>query len=137
MLSLLFSIGVAYDGYRNKKRFTKSADTLRHWTATIAHIQLIVGFILYFKSPIISFFYSNYELVSESWNTIFFAVVHFAIMLIGIVILTIASAMAKRKPSDELKFKTMLVWYSVSLILIVIAIPWPFSPLSERPLIRY
>ena len=137
VISLVLSIVIAYNGYTNNKPFTKGINSLRHWTATIAHIQLIIGFILYAKSPIISFFYSEFEMASESWNTIFFAVVHFTIMLIAIVVLTIGSAMAKRKPTDALKFKTMLIWYSIAFILIFIAIPWPFSPLAERPLIRY
>lgn len=137
VFTLVLSIAVAYTGYVNKKPFTKGIDSLRHWTATIAHIQLIVGCILYAKSPITSYFYSEFEVALERWNTVFFAVVHLAIMLIAIVILTVASAMAKRKPTDALKFKKMLIGYSLALLLIFVAIPWPFSPLAERPFIRY
>jgi len=57
-------------------------------------------------------------------------------MLTAIVIITIGSALAKRKKTDKEKFKTMLVWFSAALLIIFIAIPWPFSPLANRPYIR-
>jgi len=37
---------------------------------------------------------------------------------------------------DKEKFKIMLLWYGIALIIILIAIPWPFSPLANRPYLR-
>jgi cbb3-type cytochrome oxidase subunit 3 len=30
----------------------------------------------------------------------------------------------------------MLVWFTIALIIIFIAIPWPFSPFANRPYFR-
>jgi hypothetical protein len=57
-------------------------------------------------------------------------------MLIAIVLITIGSAVAKLKTVQENKFKTMLIWFSIALVIIFIAIPWPFSPLANRPYLR-
>jgi hypothetical protein len=70
------------------------------------------------------------------WDTAFFGILHLLFMLTAIVLITIGSAKAKRMPTDEEKFKTMLTWYSIGLIIILIAIPWPFSPLASRPYFR-
>jgi hypothetical protein len=57
-------------------------------------------------------------------------------MFAAVTVLTIGSAMAKRQNNQQQKFRTMLVWFIFALVIIFIAIPWPFSPLAKRPLIR-
>ncbi|WP_335900654.1 hypothetical protein [Leptospira venezuelensis] len=57
-------------------------------------------------------------------------------MTISVVLLTIGSAISKRKKEDSEKFKSLFVWLLISIILILIAIPWPFSPFAHRPYIR-
>ncbi|MDD7885068.1 hypothetical protein [Flavivirga sp. 57AJ16] len=119
-----------------KVNFTKLHNTIRHWTATIAHIQLMLGILLYTQSPMTIQFFKYYDF-SEGWNeALFFGLFHILVMLISIVLITIGSASAKRKKNSQEKFKTMLIFFSLALLLILIAIPWPFSPLGNRPLIR-
>ncbi len=133
---LLYSIFRAFLGYTQNKKFSKVDNAFRHWTATVAHIQLMIGMILYTQSPIVKYFWKESEIGLHNLELIFYGLIHIFLMLTAVVLLTIGSAMAKGKPSDKEKFKTMLAWFSISLILIFIAIPWGFSPLSNRPLIR-
>lgn len=133
---LVYSIYRAYVGYANNKTFSKTDNTFRHWTATVAHIQLMIGMILYTQSPIVKYFWSETEIGFQNFDLTFYGLIHLVLMLTSIVVLTIGSALAKRKPTDTEKFKTMLVWFSVALIIIFIAIPWSFSPLSSRPNFR-
>lgn len=134
--SLLFAIYRAYSGYFKNRLFSKIDDSIRHWTATIAHIQLIIGIILYIKSPVTHYFWSNFNEAIKYVDTAFFGLYHFLLMLTSVVLITIGSALAKRKPTDKEKFKTMLFWFCLTLLIIFIAIPWPFSPLVNRPYIR-
>jgi hypothetical protein len=92
--------------------------------------------ILYTQSPIVKYFWNETENGLQYLDLTFFGLIHIALMLTAIVVLTIGSAIAKRKPTDKEKFKTMLVWYSIALIIIFIAVPWSFSPLSSRPNFR-
>ncbi len=136
VLSLLLSIGIAIRGYLTNRRFSPTENKIRHWTATIGHIQLIIGILLYLKSPIAQYLYTDLNDALANWQVLFFGVVHSLLMLIAIVVLTLGSAFAKRKTTDRLKYKTIFIWYALALIIILIAIPWPFSPLAERPFIR-
>lgn len=133
---LVYSIYRAYIGYANNKTFSKTDNAFRHWTATVAHIQLMIGMILYTQSPIVKYFWSETEIGLQNFDLTFYGVIHIFLMLTAIVVLTIGSALAKRKPTDKEKFKAMLVWFSVALIIIFIAVPWSFSPLSSRPNFR-
>ncbi len=136
LVSLIFSIYKAYKGYFSKSVFTKTDNSIRHWTATIAHIQLVIGIILYSQSPIIKYFWNNFSIAIQDFETTFFGLIHILLMLTAIIIITIGSALSKRKTTDQDKFKTMLVWFSIALFIIFIAIPWPFSPLANRPYFR-
>ena len=136
LLSLCYAIFRAYRGYRTNSFFSNWDNKLRHWTATIAHVQLIFGVLVYLKSPIIQFYFSDFKHLISNWELTFFGLFHSILMLTAIVVITIGSAKAKRKKTDTEKFKIMFVWFSIALIIIFIAIPWPFSPLANRPYLR-
>ena len=66
----------------------------------------------------------------------FFGMEHITMMLIAITVITVGSIRAKRKSTDHDKFKTMALWFSVGLLLILMSIPWGFPPLVDRPYFR-
>ncbi len=136
LVALVYAILTAISGYRTKSVFGKTADRIRHWTATIAHIQLMIGFTLYFNSPVIRYFFREPVSSFKTGDAGFFGLIHLLMMVTGIFVLTIGSAMAKRKPEDADKFRIMAIWFSAALLIILAAIPWPFSPLASRPLFR-
>lgn len=136
LTALLYAIFRAWTGYTKSRPFTSTDNLARHWTATIAHIQLLIGMTLYMQSPIIKYFWRNYDVAIHQPEVSFFGLIHLSLMLIAIIILTIGSASAKRKETDKEKFGTMLIWFVIALIIIFIAIPWPFSPLANRTYFR-
>lgn len=136
LASLLFAIVQSYKGWFTNKEFSKFDNFVRHTTATISHIQLILGLWLYFLSPIIEYFLHNYKEAAKQKEIRFFGMEHTLMMLIAIILITIGSAKAKRKSTDKEKFKTMAIWFTISLLIIFISIPWPFSPFAQRPLYR-
>lgn len=136
VISLVYAIWRAYSGWRSQRTFSKTDNTLRHWTATIAHIQLIFGILLYMQSPAVKYFWKHTKDALHNWDVTFYSLVHALLMLSAIVVLTIGSAKAKRMTTDTGKFKTMFVWFLVAFLVLFVAIPWPFSPLSSRPYFR-
>lgn len=136
LLSLVFAIFKAAKGYITNAAFSKADNAIRHWTATIAHIQLVIGILFYTQSPVVKYFWADVKEAVSNTEVLFFGLIHMALMLVAIVIITISSALAKRKETDREKFKTMLWWFSIALCIIIIAIPWPFSPLASRPYLR-
>ncbi|PRD45545.1 hypothetical protein [Sphingobacterium haloxyli] len=133
---LVYSICSAFVGYTRDKRFSKADNAFRHWTATVSHIQLMIGIILYTQSPIVNYFWAKTESGLHQLELTFYGLIHMVLMLLSVVLITIGSALAKRRLTDREKFKTMFVWFSIAFIIILIAIPWPFSPLSSRPNFR-
>lgn len=137
VFSLLYSIITSYYGVKKSKEFSYQDNLTRHSTATIAHLQLVIGITLYTKSPIVKYFWANtFSSLSQNFEVLFFGVLHITLMIIAVLIITIGSSLAKRRDSDYSKFKTILIYNAVAFIIIMVSIPWPFSPLSHRPLIR-
>jgi hypothetical protein len=136
LASLLYAIFRSAKGYYTRAVFGKSDDRIRHRTATLAHIQLLIGIMLYAQSPWVKAFFSGGPKISENMEAFFFAWIHIGLMTVAIVLITIGSGMAKNKTHDRDKFGTMLLWFSLALLLIFLVIPWPFSPLANRPYLR-
>jgi hypothetical protein len=136
LISLLYAIIMAFRGYSFHHPFSKLDNSIRHWTATIAHFQLVIGITIYMKSPLVKFFWGSLKESKSQLEPAFFGWIHGSIMILAILVITIGSAVAKRNELDREKFKAMLLWYSVALILMIITIPWPFSPLANRPFFR-
>ncbi|UII21145.1 cytochrome B [Fulvivirga ligni] len=92
----------------------------------VTHLQLVIGLILYFISPKVMF--SGTAMKDPALR--FFLVEHSVMMLIAITLITIGYSRAKRLADDGKKFKTILTFYALGLLLILIAIPWPFRNLG-------
>lgn len=136
LISLVYAVYSGFKGWYRKDIFTQNNDRVRHWTATIVHIQFILAIGLYSLSPIIRYFYANYKEAVHDRSIRFFGMEHSLMMLISVIIITIGSMIAKRKDSDTAKFKTMAICYGIGLFIILLNIPWPFSPLVSRPWFR-
>ncbi|WP_397321489.1 hypothetical protein [Pedobacter foliorum] len=136
MVSLLFAIFRAFSGCFSSRKFSRLDNAIRHWTATIAHVQLIFGLVLYFISPIVNYFLHNFSDAVHRREIRFFGMEHSLMMMTAVVVITIGSAKAKRKQTDLEKFKTMALWYGIGLLIILSSIPWAFSPLTSRPSFR-
>ena len=104
--------------------------------ASVAHVQLILGLWLYFISPVIDYFLHHYKDAVHMRQIRFFGMEHSLMMLIAIIIITIGSVVTKKKNTGKAKFKTMAIWFTVGLIVILMNVPWPFSPMVARPWFR-
>lgn len=120
-----------------KKQFTKKDELYRHWTSTIVHIQFIMGMVIYFKSPAVARFkIISIAIARGITESTFFGIIHISMMITAVVLVTLGSAFAKRYQEDTKKFSTLLFYFGIALLIILAAIPWPFSPLAQRPFLR-
>lgn len=133
--SLIYAIYLAYEGKTTGAVFTQAANKWRHWTATIAHIQLLLGMAIYVQSPVVLYPMpaDPHKLMNEQS---FFRYFHIGMMMLAVVLVTVGSAKAKRVEGDREKYSTMLLWFGLALLVIFIAVPWPFSPLASRSFLR-
>lgn len=128
LISLVYAIVRAAKGYFSKGTYTASDDMIRRVTTGIAHVQLIVGMVFYYKSPLVSYFWVHRQMV-------FYGLVHPLLMIAAVVLMTVGAARVKRV-EDQKKFRTLLLFFSIALLLIFVAIPWPFSPFAKSPYFR-
>lgn len=136
LLSLLFAIYRGFRGWLFNKTYAQVDDISRAAASIAAHIQLIIGLWLYFVSPIVSYFLHNFKDAIHERQIRFFGMEHITMMGIAIILISIGSAKAKGKTTDQEKFKTIAIWFTVALLLILSSIPWSFSPLISRPMFR-
>jgi cytochrome bd-type quinol oxidase subunit 2 len=134
LIVLLVTIYLAWEGRLLNRKYTKTNRILAGATSGISHIQLLLGFSLYIQSPVAQGFWTQ---KSFQWSdNLFFGFVHFTLMSVAIIVITIGAALAKRETDDKKRFKIIFQYFIFALVIILIAIPWPFSPLAQRPFIR-
>ncbi|TWJ04591.1 hypothetical protein JN11_00303 [Mucilaginibacter frigoritolerans] len=136
LTSLLVSIITAYRGWFQYKTYSKRDNLIRMITVIIAHTQLVIGLWLYFISPIVNYFLHNFKDAVHNRQIRFFGIEHITMMITAIILITIGSAKAKKQTTDNQKFKTIAIWFTIGLLVILSSIPWSFSPLISRPLFR-
>lgn len=95
-------------------------------TLITAHIQLLLGLVLYFSSPKVIFAASS---MKDSMLR-FYLVEHIGLMVIAIIILTIGYSKTKNRLQEIAGARKAFYYYLVSLILILASIPWPFRSLG-------
>ncbi|OQP66086.1 hypothetical protein A3860_15150 [Niastella vici] len=137
LISLLMAVFRAYQGWLGNKPFSKPDNSLRIATVTIAHIQLILGISLYCLSPVIRYFLNYFKKAVHERATRFFGMEHVTMMVIAIVLITIGAVKTKKQAASQQKFKTMAIWFTIALVVILTSIPWPFSPFTRRPFFRW
>lgn len=108
-------------------RFGKSDKLLGLLSMILAHLQFVVGLVLYFVSPIVKEALNSGALMkNETYR--FYGVEHISIMLIAVIVLTIGYSRSKRKPLDKQRFKTLSMFYLIGVILMLSRIPWDVWP---------
>lgn len=122
LILLLAAICKAFLGWRGKKEFTKGDKMLAMFAMVSFHIQFLGGLILYFISPKVAFV-SGFMKISMLR---FFILEHSLMMIIVMVLLTMGYSKSKRIVESDKKFKKIFVFYLISLLIILAAIPWPF-----------
>ncbi len=137
LVTILYTLVRSYRGWLNNMPFTKSDNILRVTTLSVVHIQVCIGVALYATSPVIRFFYENFKHAVHDKDFRFFGMEHSLMMLIAAVLITIGSVRAKKKTADQQKFKTLAIYFTIALLIIVSSIPWPFLDMvANRPLFR-
>lgn len=134
--SLLASLVTAASGLLTRRAYSRIDTGLRATTSSILHTQLLIGVYLYIISPIIKYFWQDASVNLINLNLSFFALIHLSLMLTAIVVMTIGASLAKRQSADQQKFRTTVLYFGIAFLLILIAVPWPFSPLAARPWLR-
>ncbi|MBU0941690.1 MAG: hypothetical protein KKD36_09700 [Bacteroidetes bacterium] len=120
LLLLIIATATALIGMLSKKEFTARDRKIALFGLIGIHIQLLVGIILYFVSPL--GFASFGQMADKALRLT--SLEHPLINIIAIVLITIGWSKHKKLTTSESKFKTFSIFYGLGLVLILSRIPW-------------
>jgi hypothetical protein len=116
-------------GMFTKRTFGNADNRISLFLMSSAHIQLVVGLLIYFTGG-----WANINADTMHDKTFrFFSVEHSVMMIAAIILITIGRIRSKRAVDDNYKFRRLFIYSLIALLLIFLAIPWPWSRIA-RPL---
>ncbi len=136
VIGVIYTLYRAYTGISSSRSYSTADEKAGRVTVVSAHIQLIIGLILYIVSPVTKYFISNFSAAVKVKDIRFYGMEHTIVMILAVACITIGSAVSKKKTEDKAKFKALALWLTIAFILMLLMVPWPISPFSERPWLR-
>src|SRR5688572_21736177 len=130
------AVGRALNGVRTRRPFTPADDASARRFIMVLDIQLLAGIVVYLLA-----FPLNGEVFADMAGTMrnsalrFFVVEHPLGMLVSLVLAHIGRARVKRATDSGPRHRTALIFFGLSLLVMLAAIPWPAMP-AGRPLFR-
>lgn len=118
-LLVLASIN-AISGLTSKRLFKDKDLRISLFTLIICHIQLLIGLVLYFKSPMGFDQLGNMKDAAMRLTSL----EHPLINIIALALITIGWSKHKKEESYNGKFKKITVFYTLGLVLILSRLPW-------------
>jgi len=111
--------------FAGKKPFAPQDFRISLFALITMHLQLLIGIVLYFVAPYFSAFSEEGmgEIMKNSQLRLYL-IEHPLTMIIAIVFITIGYSKHKKKLSSSKKFKTLSIFYTIALILLLSRIPW-------------
>ena len=125
LLLLVLSTANALIGLASKREYSAKDFRISLLTLITSHIQLLIGIILYFTNNYVSQF-SELGMGEIMKNSVLRStlVEHPTTMIIALALITIGYSKHKKKLTSKPKFKTLSIFYTIALVLILSKIPW-------------
>ena len=120
LLLLVFAVVNSIIGMSSRKEFTAKDRKTSLFGLIGTHIQLVVGLILYFVSPLGMASLGNMGNAAVRLTSL----EHPLINIIALVLITIGWSKHKKATTSIAKFRSIAVFYGLGLVLILIRIPW-------------
>jgi hypothetical protein len=118
LLLVLLAIVRAWTDWLGRKSYSEGNRKLNLFAMISAHTQLLIGIVLYFLSPFVQF---GSQTMKDD-TTRYWTVEHLTGMIIALILITIGHAKSKRASAAELKHKSIAVFYTLALVIIVVTI---------------
>ena len=115
LIMLLGAIFNALSGYFGKKPYTEGSRKLNVFTLISAHIQLVLGLAAYFIN-------GWYNVSSAVAMGRYWKMEHISMMIFAIILITVGNARSKKVDSALMKHRTIALYFTLALIIIIVAI---------------
>lgn len=116
----------AFIGWFGGRQWQQLDDRLGLGFTTTMDINLLLGLLLYFLSPLTRSALQDFGAAMGNSALRFFAVEHALLMVIAVVLAHIGRARSKKAGDDRSKFKQAAIFFGLAIVAVFLAIPWPF-----------
>jgi len=128
LLMIVIAVINAFVGLYSDKEYTAKAFRIALFSLIVSHMQLLIGLILYFVSPMFDLWESLGGGVMKDSIARLQLVEHPLVNIIAIVLITIGFSKHKKKVESKAKYKTIAIFYTIALVLFLSRIPWDNWP---------
>jgi hypothetical protein len=127
----VYALATILPGWNGARAWGATQSRAARIYVSLMHLQLVVGLLLYLGlSPLMRAVLDNFGAALKNGQARFFAVEHASGMIVAVVFATLGSALARRRPDDRGKYRAAGLWFTLSLLTLLLLIPW------WRPLLR-
>lgn len=138
LIALIVAAARAWSGLLGKKEWLPLDRNLGRVVVASLHTQFLLGLLLYIGlSPVTAAAFANMGAAMKDATLRFWAVEHIFTAIIGIAVSQAAMILAIRAKEDNKRFLRAAVGYSLGLLCILAAIPWPFRAGIGRALLPF
>ena len=125
VLSLVYAVLVNLRGWLLGRPILTGERMVTIIAMVLCHVQLAIGIILYMQ---------NWNVLSNPkagpyWRFIKYE--HAGSMLIAVLLITLGRMLSKRAKEEYAKQRMVAILYGIGLLLILWAIPWPFTEIGR------
>ncbi len=125
LVSLVVTLAKYVAGWLGNHSWKKTDNILGIIFTSLMDLQLLTGLVLYFfLSPLTKIAFSDFGAAMKNADLRFYAVEHFAMMLIAVILVHIGRAKSKKAKTDQGKFKIASIFFLIAMVLMVVGIPW-------------
>ncbi|WP_421945275.1 cytochrome B [Pedobacter sp.] len=123
---LIVAVIKALSGWFGNKPYTEGNRKLNVFTLISAHIQLLIGLVLYFTE-------GWYALSSKGAPAVrYFKMEHISMMIVAIILITVGNAKSKKVADAVAKHRTISIFFGLALLIIIGTIWLMFKEVPGR-----
>lgn len=123
-LLLLIAIINSLLGLSGRREFKPKDRKIAVFGLAAAHVQGLVGLILYLISPYFKLLTTDAASVMSSAPTRLLSMEHPLMNIVALVLITVGFSRHKKLATSSGKFKSIAIFYLIGLVLILSRIPW-------------
>lgn len=121
----LLAAGRALIGWFGRRGWLPLDNRLGLFFTISLDIQVLLGLLLYFVfSPTTTNYFSRLGEAMSIPQVRFYLIEHSLIMLVALVLAHIGRSRAKKAPNPLARHRAAAIFYTIAIILVLIAIPW-------------
>lgn len=124
VLSLVWAVFVNLRGWLMGRPILTGERMITIVAMVLCHVQLVIGMILYAQN------FQLFDKMSGSYKR-FWKFEHIGTMIVAVILITLGRVLSKRAQEEYAKQRLVAILYGIGLLLILWAIPWPFTDMGR------